>query len=171
MTVGKTVLGDMGWKPVITFELDEGKIEKKPGLSVVGSTQILDIEKPVHENTILTISDKSVPGKQIATHAEAGDVFLGVAIGEPEISDDDGVDKKMRSVAVELHGYLFRDAIVAGNTDIKAGDKCSYTSDGVVKDDDGDYYAIFGLETATDYEYVDLFLPLGNGKVAAAPTP
>lgn len=68
-----------------------------------------------------------------------------------------------RKTAILVLGHLFRLKLASGLSNINVNDRIALTSTGAIKSDDGEYIAMYPVESSDAYNYIEVFRPYDLG--------
>ena len=141
-------------KEITTFLLDDGDITSDNVVTATGQDIGYEYTDKLHPEDTVTISPKSLIGKEMVKRytAEDNQVPIGIIVNDPVV-----MDSGQRKASILVLGQLYRLKLASNVNDISPADKIRLSENGAIKSDEGEFLALHPVVDSDEYNYVNCF--------------
>lgn len=141
-------------KEITTFLLDDGDITSDNVVTATGQDIGYEYTDKLHPEDTVTISPKSLIGKEMVKRytAEDNQVPIGIIVNNPVV-----MDSGQRKASILVLGQLYRLKLASNVNDISPADKIRLSENGAIKSDEGEFLALHPVIDSDEYNYVNCF--------------
>ena len=151
-------------KEITTFLLDDGDITSDNVVTATGQDIGYEYTDKLHPEDTVTISPKSLIGKEMVKRytAEDNQVPIGIIVNDPVV-----MDSGQRKASILVLGQLYRLKLASNVNDISPADKIRLSENGAIKSDEGGFLALHPVANSDEYNYVNCFKIASVGSTGA----
>lgn len=151
-------------KEITTFLLDDGDITSDNVVTATGQDIGYEYTDKLHPEDTVTISPKSLIGKEMVKRytAEDNQVPIGIIVNDPVV-----MDSGQRKASILVLGQLYRLKLASNVNDISPADKIRLSENGAIKSDEGEFLALHPVIDSDEYNYVNCFKIASEGSTGA----